>query len=812
MKKNIPVIEYRKDLPYTRILLHFPGGSSLEDDKTLGFAHLCEHLAFKLRVGEDGIAEFVEGLGGGSNAFTSNDLIVFEVTVLNEFADKTIKFLEKIFAVDFETITDADFEEEKRVVLEEMAMYEDEPMENLYTEMMKNLFPLHSYGKRVIGEKETVGNAAKSDISKFWKERISANPFLVIGGGYGKTPSMSVYCCEKPVNPEHSQWKHTRKFELKNTQKKNYFIAGWKLPLQDGKMDAVLRLIYAVTYGMDGGRLYNGLVYEKGILDNLNISTFGGMQGSVFIQSGAFTSEKAMWRIQKWIECWDNYRFTQSEVARAREVMLSNEYFGLEGLGGMPEIMGKSYLLYGETEKLEKDFFYEFMHLTADDLNHFKEEYLSFDKMVFGISRSPKCRINVKEIDFPSKRADKVENIPLTLKRPGVKGVIKPLSGSSFITGYIVKKSGTLLNLKGYPGSFKLFLDSMCTSANGMTRDETESYLDRFGITLSPVYGNNVGGIKFKVRDNFALEAIDIIHKIFENPIKEEDFTSEKLYTLSNISLLEEEPSFHITNAIHETLFKGTPYEHSVSGTAEGIKNVTFDQIGQIREKYFSSNIFSVALSGAAGMDILEKTVAGFARNNVGKTNDFKLKNVNLNDKVIKIPMKGRKMAHITRVFKAPSVYGGDFEKMKLLENYMTGQKSPMFQLLREKQGLVYSFDVSGMSGVAGGYVVFSAITTPGNVKSVMNSIEKAIDHLRKGEIDRKYFLETKNILKTSFANSVVKSNFHAYNLALEEALGLPFESYLKYTEVIDSIKENDITETALKWLGDGFWVVAGEI
>ena len=98
------------------------------------------------------------------------------------------------------------------------------------------------------------------------------------------------------------------------------------------------------------------------------------------------------------------------------------------------------------------------------------------------------------------------------------------------------------------------------------------------------------------------------------------------------------------------------------------------------------------------------------------------------------------------------------------------------------------------------------------NVKSVMNSIEKAIDHLRKGEIDRKYFLETKNILKTSFANSVVKSNFHAYNLALEEALGLPFESYLKYTEVIDSIKENDITETALKWLGDGFWVVAGEI
>ena len=812
MKKNIPVIEYRKELPYTRILLHFPGGSSLEDDKTLGFAHLCEHLAFKLRVGEDGIAEFVEGLGGGSNAFTSNDLVVFEITVLNEFVGKTIKFLEKIFALDLETISDADFEEEKRVVLEEMAMYEDEPMENLYTGMMRNLFPSHSYGKKVIGEKETVGNATKRDISEFWKERVSNVPFLVIGGGYNKIPSISICCSEKPLRVELSAWNHEEKFELKNTQKKNYFIAGWKLPLQDGRIDAVLRMIYAVTYGMDGGRLYNGLVYEKGILDNINISTFGGLHGSVFIQSGALPSEKAKWRLQKWIECWDTYRFTQSEVARAREVMLSNEYFGLEGLGGMPEIMGKSYMLYGNTEKLEKDFFYEFMHLTAEDLNRFKEEHLSFDKMIFGISKSPKCKVSVNELIFPSKRADKIENSPLTLKRAGVKGVIKPLTGSSFITGYIIKKSGTLLNLKGYPGSFKLFLDSMCTSANGMTREETESCLDRFGITLSPVYGNNVGGIKFKVRDNFALEAIDIIHKIFQNPIKEEDFNSEKLYTLSNISLLEEEPSFHITNAIHETLFKGTPYEHSVSGTAEGTRNIKFEHIGIIKDKYFSGNNFSVALSGAAGMDILEKMIAGFVRKDVEKTGNFKLKNVKLNDKVIKIPMKGRKMTHIARVFKAPSVYGSDFEKMKLLENYMTGQKSPMFQLLREKQGLVYSFDVSGMSGIAGGYVIFSAITTPGNTNLVMNSMGKAIDHLRKGEIDRKYFLETKNILKTSFANSVVKSNFHAYNLALEEALGLPFESYMKYTEVINSIKENDITETALKWLDDGFWVIAGEV
>jgi len=345
-----------------------------------------------------------------------------------------------------------------------------------------------------------------------------------------------------------------------------------------------------------------------------------------------------------------------------------------------------------------------------------------------------------------------------------------------------------------------------------MTRNETEAFLDRFGITLSPIYGNNVGGIKFKVRDNFALEAIDIIHKIFNNPVKTEDFNSEKLYSLSNISLLEEEPTFHITNAIHQTLFKGTPYEHPVSGTSEGLKSLEFEHIDLIKKNYFSKNSFSIALSGAADMYILEKAVSGFVKKDVEKSKVFKLKEVMLNDRVIKIPMKGRKMTHIARVFKAPSVYDHDFEKIKLLESYMSGQRSPMFQLLREKQGLVYSLDVSGMAGVAGGYVVFSAITTPKNTKAVMNSIENAIDHLRKGDIDKSHLLETKNVLHTSFANSVVRSNFHAYNLALEDALNLPFENYMKHSEVLNLIDENDISEMAGKWLNDGFWVIAGEV
>lgn len=812
MKKQIPVIEYRKDLPYTRILLHFPGGSSLEDEQTSGFAHFCEHLAFKLRVENDGIAEFVESRGGSSNAFTSNDLIVFEITILNKFVSETVTFLEKIFEKGFLTISDSDFEEEKRVVLEEMAMYEDEPMENLFSKMMYNLFPSHNYGMKIIGERETLEPATKNDLAKFMRERVMSSPFLVLGGGFCEKCTMSLDVPDGFEKKPLPEWKSTDLFEIKHDQSKNYFTAGWRLPRQDGRMDAILRMIYAVTYGMDGGRLYNELVYEKCVFDNLSVNTIGAVDASVFIQSAAFPSGKAKWRIDKWIDAWDRYRFTQMETARAREVLLSSEYFNSEGLGNIPEIAGKSYMLYGDKEKLEKDFFYEFMHLTADDLNRFKDEYLSFDKMVFGVATTGKCKLDVDSLVFPAKTKDILADDHGEITRKGVKGIIKKLSGSSFLTCYMIKKSGTLSNMPGRPGSFKLFLDALCTSADGMTRDETESYLDRFGITMSPVYGNNTGGIKFKVRDNFVNEAIDIIAKIFDNPIKEEDFNSEKLYSLSNISLLEEDPAYHIRNAVHYELFKGTPYENSISGSIEGLKKTSFSDVRKIRDNFFRQNSFAVAMAGSVDMEMLAKTVDRLARPGLKKTGAFDLFAHDLNEKVVKVPLKGRKQTHVTKVFRAPGVYDGDFETMKLLENYMTGQKSPLFQELREKQGLVYSLDVSGMAGIVGGYVLFSAITSPANTKQVMDSINRAIDHVIKGHLDEDYLEETKNGLVTAHANSVVKSNFHAFNIALEEALGQPFGTYMKHPDIIGAVTKSQLTETSLKWLHDGFWIIAGEV
>lgn len=812
MKKKIPLVEYRRELPYTKILLYFPGGSSVEDDSSAGFAHFCEHLAFKLRVGNEGIADFIEGRGGNCNAYTSHDLIVFEAVVLNEFVDETLSFLEKIFKKGIESIDTADFEEEKKVVLQEMVMYEDEPMENLFTEMMKNMFPGTGYGKKIIGTRQALEKSTKQDLSGFFKTRMMTRPFLVLAGGYKKSRSISLEVNEKGFDHKISKWKGHNKFEIKHDQKKNYFIAGWKLPPQDGRIDACLRMISALVYGMDGARLYNDLVYENSVLDNLNIHSIGGVEGSMFIQSGAFPSEKIRSRLEKWMKSWEEYSFSQTETARAREVILSNEYFSGEGLGSVPEVIGKSHLLFGDKEKLERDFFYEFMHLTANDLNRFKNEYLTLDKMVFGLGRGKRCRFSASDLKIPKETEKVAIKEFIRFKKPGVKAVLRNLKDSSILSIYILKKSGALSNIKGKPGSFKLFLESLCTRADGMDRKKTESYLDRFGITLSPVYGNNTGGIKVKVRDNFVDDAVEIISKILKNQIDAEDFKQEKLYTLSNLSIAEENPGYHIQNRIHHELFKGTAYENTVLGTVEGITKTKYSDIRKIRDKFFGTDNFAVAMAGSADEKILHDISEAVMRKGVRKNPPVSHNFEDLKEDLVKIPLESRKQVHVARVFRGPSVYDSDFDTVKLINNYMMGQKSPYFQELREKEGLVYSLDVTGMSGMMGGYLVFSAITSPENVEKVMKGIEKSASWLRKGEIDSAYLEETKNGIITTLANSMVQSNYHAFNLALEEALEQPSGLYLKQSETIRKISKKDMTESAQKWLSHGMWILAGDV
>ena len=811
MKKEIPVIEYKRDFSYTELALCFPGGSSLEGDETLGFAHFCEHLAFKLKHGGKSIFEFVSSLGGSSNAYTSHDVITFEISIQSKYVEQVVSFLEQLFSQSFMTISDADFNEERRVVLEEMAMYKDYAADNLHENLMHNMFESHIYGQKILGETETLSHASKEAVADFWKSRVFNSPFLIIAGGYDKKPSIKLDCCDKIENAFLSPWSGQKSFEISHKQNKCYFAAGWKLPPHSGRLEAVLNLISTISYGMDSSIVYNELVYENNVVDSFTDVAEFGVLASSYAQILTMSPSKTEWRLNKWAEIWNKLEFTQAQVSKAREVLLSKEFFASEGVGTLPAAMLKSYLLYREPEKFGRDYFYEFNHLTAEDLNRFKKEYLNFDRVFWGFTKSPRCKFDIGTFNLPKSQDSGEVTTSFSLKNGRNCGFIKQLDRSAFTTGYILKKGGSLMNLPEIPGSYRLTSSALFASAKGMSFDETNAFLDRFGIKIKPVSTKNYSGLKFVCRDVFVEEAVEIIEKFLENEIKRDDFEKEKKNILSELSLMKDYPTYHINKAVLKELFGGTPWEFIEDGIEESIKNMTLEDARKVRGIFMNSNDFVTAFSGAADRTAMEKLL-NYLPKSQKVLNPRKWNPKPLSGNTLKIPVKGNDQVYLAKVFRGPRITDSDFDTMKLLESYMSGERSPLFFELREKSGLVYTFMFYTTQTLIGGAVIFVAITSPEKVRAVQDVFDRTVDEIKQGVISEDYLSETKNVLSTAFATAVQYSDFHALNLAEEKIYGIKSGSYLEKGKVRDLIDSTMIVEAANRWLNNGTWILAGAV
>src|SRR5688572_7335543 len=125
-------------------------GSRDETPEVAGVSHFLEHMVFKgtpRRTALDVNCDF-DRIGANYNAFTSEENTVFYAAVLPEYVPQAVDILADILRP---SLRGEDFEGEKKVILEEIAMYEDQPMWCAYDHAKKAYFADHPLGNSVLG-------------------------------------------------------------------------------------------------------------------------------------------------------------------------------------------------------------------------------------------------------------------------------------------------------------------------------------------------------------------------------------------------------------------------------------------------------------------------------------------------------------------------------------------------------------------------------------------------------------------------------------------------------------------------------------
>ncbi len=160
-----------------------PIGSRHETPSTAGATHFLEHLLFKgtERRSALDIAADVESVGGEINAFTTKEYTCYHVRVLDEHLDVAVDVLADMLGQSL--LRRSDIEAERPVVLEEIAMSEDDPLDLARTELEALLFAGHPLGTPVAGTVDSVTAMADAAIRRHYRRYYTPDNYVITAVG-----------------------------------------------------------------------------------------------------------------------------------------------------------------------------------------------------------------------------------------------------------------------------------------------------------------------------------------------------------------------------------------------------------------------------------------------------------------------------------------------------------------------------------------------------------------------------------------------------------------------------------------------------
>lgn len=258
--------------PVVATALVYRAGTRHETTAEAGAAHFLEHMMFKgspgFGVGE--IDRRTRALGGSNNAFTSHDSTLYYFTfAADRWREALAIEADRMAALNLDP---KEVESERRVILEEIAMYEGEPWDALDQAVSRQLFEGHPYGLPVLGTRDSLLGLNGASLGDFHRRFYRpANAILTIAGdvdagafdaaaeAFGALDSGSVPTPQS--TPPVSRVEGLRRLERRHGEVPRMLLA-WPAPKVTDPDHPLLALLLGVLTSGRSSRLHRTLVDE----------------------------------------------------------------------------------------------------------------------------------------------------------------------------------------------------------------------------------------------------------------------------------------------------------------------------------------------------------------------------------------------------------------------------------------------------------------------------------------------------------------------------------------------------------------------
>lgn len=298
MNNGLTVIHHQDDNTQLCVLnLLYKVGSKDENPNKTGFAHLFEHLMFG---GSINIPEFdtpLQFAGGENNAFTSNDITNYYLTV-------PASNIETGFWLESDRMLSLDFSQksldvQKGVVIEEFKeRYLNQPYGDLWLHILPLAYQKHPYNWPTIGKEIShIENANLEDVKDFFKNFYAPNnAVLVLAGNisldktkelcekwFGEIPAQNI---QKPVYEMEPKQEEPRRKTIESDVPANLILKAYHMGGRLDKNYYAMDLLSDIIGSGKASTLYDVLVKEKSLFSEIDAYISGDAEPGLFMIEG----------------------------------------------------------------------------------------------------------------------------------------------------------------------------------------------------------------------------------------------------------------------------------------------------------------------------------------------------------------------------------------------------------------------------------------------------------------------------------------------------------------------------------------------
>ncbi|MBI5443346.1 MAG: insulinase family protein [Deltaproteobacteria bacterium] len=817
-----------RSAPVLAMDLWVRAGSAAEKPRESGVAHLIEHMLFKgtERRGPGAVAREVEGLGGEINAYTSFDHTVYTLVLASRYAEEGVDILSD--AVLHSSFDPEELEREKKVVLEEIRRGRDLPHNSLSRMLFSLAYPVHPYGRPVIGREESVSSLGRPDCLSFFRRWYRPPTMTLVAAGEADFGTLEGFVSRtfgrgprgrgpgpgptKAREPKGSAFRCA--FEARDVTEV-YFDLAFQGPAAKHRDVPTLDLLMTVLGQGEASRLQHRVKLDRNLVRSVSAGLYAPNDPGLLYVGGL--ADPPQFREAYGAICEELFRLCDEpvgarELERARENLEADFVYQRETVQGQAQKAGFFHVVLGDAAK-ERHYLEALRAVDADALRRAARRYFHAPSAVLALLHprggapcdSDEASRLLADAEKGSRRAStrsraRRGRCVANVLPNGARIVVRHNPEVPVVALRAAFLGGSRRESAEEAGAFHLAASCLTRGTRSRSVFDIAHAADAIGGQIDGFSGRNSFGLKAEFLSKYLEDGLDLFAEVLCYPsFPPEEVEKVREDTLGALRQRKDHPAGFAFRVFEETLYGSHPFGRDVLGTPDTVAELDPRGLAELLEAWSRPENLAIAVAGDVDPDLVHEFLSRALehlepRRPLLPEPRPPAPPSSPREVEVETPFE---QAHLLLGFLGARVTDPGRFALRVANSLLTGQGGRLFRVLRDEKGLAYAVSSACVEGLDPGYLAAYLATKPENVETAREGILAEFQRLAAGEISEEEVEEAKRKLVGGFEISLQENAFQAAQMALDEIYGLGYRRYESHARSIFAVTREDVVEAA---------------